>query len=81
MNLPFLETFVWLARICNVRLAAEKPHTTQAAISSRIATLERELSVRLFNRRDREVTATVEGSKALIYAKRLVSTTQKMLEV
>lgn len=80
MNLRFLETFVWLARIRNFRLTAEKLHTTQAAVSSRIATLEQELGVRLFNRADREVTLTLEGTKALIYAERLVNTTQEMLE-
>jgi DNA-binding transcriptional LysR family regulator len=80
MNLRFLETFVWLARIRNFRLTAEKLHTTQAAVSSRIATLEQELGVRLFNRADREVTLTLEGSKALAYAERLVNTTEEMLE-
>jgi DNA-binding transcriptional LysR family regulator len=80
MNLRFLETFVWLAKLRNFRLTAEKLHTTQAAVSSRIATLEQELGVRLFNRGDREVTLTLEGSKALVYAERLVNTTQEMLE-
>jgi DNA-binding transcriptional LysR family regulator len=80
MNLRFLETFVWLARIRNFRLTAERLHTTQAAVSSRIATLEQELGVRLFNRGDREVTLTLEGSKALIYAERLVNTSQEMFE-
>jgi DNA-binding transcriptional LysR family regulator len=80
MNLRFLETFVWLAKLRNFRLTAEKLHTTQAAVSSRIATLEQELGVRLFHRGDREVTLTLEGSKALVYADRLVCTTQEMLE-
>jgi DNA-binding transcriptional LysR family regulator len=80
MNLRFLETFVWLAKLRNFRLTAEKLHTTQAAVSSRIATLEQELGVRLFNRGDREVTLTLEGSKALVYADRLVRTTHDMLE-
>ncbi|NKE65974.1 LysR family transcriptional regulator [Ramlibacter sp. RBP-2] len=80
MNLRFLETFVWLAKLRNFRLTAEKLHTTQAAVSSRIATLEQELGVRLFGRGDREVTLTLEGSKALVYADRLVRTTHEMLE-
>lgn len=80
MNLRFLETFVWLAKLRNFRLTAEKLHTTQAAVSSRIATLEQELGVRLFNRGDRDVTLTLEGSKALVFADRLVCTTQEMLE-
>lgn len=80
MNVRFLETFVWLAKLRNFRLTAEKLHTTQAAVSSRIATLEQELGVRLFDRGDREVTLTLEGSKALVYADRLVRTTHEMLE-
>jgi DNA-binding transcriptional LysR family regulator len=80
MNLRFLETFVWLAKLRNFRLTAEKLHTTQAAVSSRIATLEQELGVRLFDRGDREVTLTLDGSKALVYADRLVRTTHDMLE-
>lgn len=80
MNIRFLETFVWLAKIRNFRLTAEKLHTTQAAVSSRIATLEQELGVRLFDRGDREVTLTQEGRKALVFADRLVRTSHDMLE-
>jgi DNA-binding transcriptional LysR family regulator len=79
MNLRFLETFVWLAKLRNFRVTAEKLHTTQAAVSSRIATLEQELGVRLFDRGDREVTLTLEGSKALVYADRMVRTMHEML--
>ena len=79
MNMRFLETFVWLAKLRNFRLTAEKLHTTQAAVSSRIATLEQELGVRLFDRGDREVTLTLEGGKALVFADRLVRTMHEML--
>ena len=79
MNMRFVETFVWLAKLRNFRLTAEKLHNTQAAVSSRIATLEQELGVRLFDRGDREVTLTLEGGKALVYAERLVRTMHEML--
>lgn len=78
MNMRFLETFVWLAKLKNFRLTAEKLHTTQAAVSSRIATLEQELGARLFERGDREVTLTLEGSKALVFADRMVRTMHEM---
>ena len=45
MNIRFLETFVWLAKLENFRLTAEKLHTTQAAVSSRIASLEEAFDV------------------------------------
>jgi len=79
MNMRFMETFVWLAKLRNFRLVAEKLQTTQAAVSSRISTLEQELGVRLFERGDREVTLTLEGSKALVFADRLVRTMHEML--
>ena len=78
MNVRFLETFVWLAQLRNFRMTAEKLHTTQAAVSSRIATLEQDLGVRLFDRGARDVTLTLDGSKALAYAERLVKTMQEM---
>ncbi|MDJ1157636.1 LysR family transcriptional regulator [Chelatococcus sp. SYSU_G07232] len=72
MNLRFLETFVWVARLKSFSLTAEKLHTTQAAISHRIATLERELGVRLFERDARDVRLTAEGADALDHAERIV---------
>ncbi|MCQ1775590.1 LysR family transcriptional regulator, partial [Neorhizobium galegae] len=53
MNLKFLETFVWVAKLKSFRLTAEKLFTTQASISSRIAVLESELGVKLFLRDSR----------------------------
>ena len=80
MNVRFLETFVWLAQLRNFRMTAEKLHTTQAAVSSRIATLEQEFGVRLFERGARDVSLTLDGSKALVYAERLVRTMREMRE-
>ncbi|TFZ01154.1 LysR family transcriptional regulator [Ramlibacter rhizophilus] len=80
MNMRFVETFVWLAKLKNFRLTAEKLHTTQAAVSSRIATLEQELGVRLFERGDRAVTLTLDGSKALGFAERMLRTMNEMQE-
>ena len=37
MNVRFLEAFVWVAKLGSFKAAAEKMHTTQAGISSRIA--------------------------------------------
>ncbi|MDB5936164.1 MAG: transcription regulator protein, partial [Massilia sp.] len=78
MNIRFLETFVWLARLRNFRMTAEKLHTTQAAVSSRIAALEQEFGVRLFERGAGDVTLTLDGSKGLVYAERLVRDMQEM---
>ncbi|MFD1559379.1 LysR family transcriptional regulator [Paraburkholderia silviterrae] len=72
MNIRFLETFIWLARLQNFRLTAEKLHTTQAAVSSRIASLEETFGVRLFDRNSRSATLTPAGRKMLAYAERIV---------
>ncbi|MPV86974.1 RHS repeat-associated core domain-containing protein [Ostreibacterium oceani] len=45
-----LEAFVWLAALKNFHKTAEKLYTTQPAISSRIAALETQLAVKLFER-------------------------------
>ncbi|VCU71084.1 HTH-type transcriptional regulator GltR [Pigmentiphaga humi] len=78
MNLRFLETFIWLARLRNFRMTAEKLHTTQAAVSNRISTLERDFGVRLFERGTRGVTLTQEGTRALAHAERILKLAQRM---
>lgn len=76
MNLKFLETFVWVAKLKSFRLTAEKLFTTQASISSRIAVLESELGVKLFLRDSRGVSLTPEGLKVLDYAEQMMVTMQ-----
>lgn len=63
MNLRFLETFVWVARLKSFRLTAEKLFTTQASVSSRIAALEADLGVKLLLRDSRGVSLTPEGAR------------------
>ena len=50
IDLRNLETFVWVAQLGGFRSAADKLNTTQPAISARIALLEDELGVKLFDR-------------------------------
>ncbi|MPS94920.1 LysR family transcriptional regulator [Comamonas sp.] len=80
MNLRFLETFVLLAELRNFRMTAERLFTTQAAVSSRIATLEQDFGVRLFDRGVREVTLTADGAKALVHAERMLRLMREMRE-
>lgn len=72
VNLKFLETFVWVARLRSFSVAADKLCTTQAAVSNRIATLERDLGVRLFERDLRNVSLTPHGQRALGQAEAIV---------
>jgi len=78
MNIRFLETFIWLARLQNFRLTAERLHTTQAAVSSRIAALEDGFDVRLFERNSRSATLTPAGRRMLAYAERIVRLNAEM---
>jgi len=72
VNLKFLETFVWVARLRSFSLAADKLCTTQASVSNRIATLERELGVRLFERDLRTVRLTPHGQRAMPQAEAIM---------
>jgi DNA-binding transcriptional LysR family regulator len=77
VNLRFLETFVWVARLKSFSMTAEKLNSTQAAVSHRIAALERDLGVRLFERDPREVRLTPQGADALEHAERIVRLTSE----
>ncbi|WP_397447989.1 LysR family transcriptional regulator [Pseudomonas sp. NA-150] len=78
MNIKFLETFVWIARLKSFRLTAEKLFTTQASISSRVAALEDELGARLFVRDSKGVALTPEGQRVLEYAEHMIDTLQNL---
>jgi DNA-binding transcriptional LysR family regulator len=78
MNLRFLEAFVWVARLSSFKAAADRLCTTQAGISSRIATLEEQLGVRLFERDRRSVTLTFQGSELLPMAESMLELQAKM---
>ena len=80
MNMRFLLTFVWGARLGSFRLTAEKLSSTQAAISSRISVLESELGVQLFQRDSRGVSLTREGHNVLGYAEEMLATQQRLLQ-
>ncbi len=73
MRLKNLETFYWVATIGSFRQTAERLHTTQPAVSARIAGLERDLGVSLFERHPRSVTLTAEGHETLRYAEKILA--------
>ena len=80
MNLRFIEAFVWVARLRSFTAAAEKLYTTQAAISARIATLEDDFGVKLFERDKRTVALTPSGDELLKYAEQLLGISARMME-
>jgi DNA-binding transcriptional LysR family regulator len=75
-----LETFMWVANLRSFRGAADKLHTTQPAVSMRIAQLEDQLRVQLLQRDRRLVALTQKGQELLAYAERLMRLRAEMVE-
>lgn len=67
-----LEIFYWVAKLKSFRGAAERVHTTQPAVSQRIASLETEFGLKLFDRAARSVSLTPKGRELLDYAERML---------
>ncbi len=65
MDLASLNAFIAIAETGSFSLAGERLHLTQPAISKRIAGLEQQLKVRLFDRLGREINLT-EAGRALL---------------
>ncbi len=65
MDLAALNAFIAVAEAGSFSDAAERLHLTQPAVSKRIANLEQQLQVRLFDRLGREVSLT-EAGRALL---------------
>ena len=80
MNYKRLETFVWVASLGNFRKAAERLHTTQPAISARIAGLEAELGVKLFEREggSSPIILTSKGKELLPYVEKILYQTEQL---
>ncbi|HEX6959287.1 MAG TPA: LysR family transcriptional regulator [Ferrovibrio sp.] len=79
-DLRNLETFVWVAHLGGFRAAADKLNTTQPAVSQRIAQLENELGVKLFEREPRGISLTPKGRELLGYAERMVQLRADMMQ-
>lgn len=79
IDLRNLETFVWVARLGGFRLAAEKLNMTQPAISARIALLEQDLRLQLFETRPRRGVLTPSGHELLRYAERILALKDEMV--
>lgn len=78
-QLRSLEIFYWVARLGSFRGASERLHTTQPAVSQRVAGLEAELGVQLFDREARAVTLTAKGRELYDYAERMLNLRGDML--
>lgn len=73
MDLANLNAFIAIAETGGFSAAGERLHLTQPAISKRIAGLEQQLNVRLFDRLGREVSLTEAGRALLPRAYQILS--------
>lgn len=80
MNIRTLETFVWIARLGSFRAAASRVYASQPSVSARIAGLEDQLGVELFNRSGKKIALTAKGREFLIYAEKMLSLHGEMLQ-
>lgn len=78
MNFKRIETFVLVATLGSFRKAAEQQFTTQPAISTRIAGLEEELGVKLFDRDASPIVLTAQGKDLLPYAEKMLYMAEQM---
>lgn len=80
MNIRTLETFVWIARLSSFRAAAKRVYASQPSVSARIAGLENQLGVQLFDRSGKKITLTAKGREFLVYAEKMLSLHGEMLQ-
>ena len=74
IDLRTLEIIYWVARLGGFGRAATRLHTTQPAISARIAQLEAAYGVRLFDRTVRSrATLTPKGAELVAHAERMLA--------
>ena len=72
MTFDQIRTFLWVARLGGFRKAAERLCLSQPAVSIRIANLEDELRVPLFERGSGELVLTKQGTLLLSYAEQVL---------
>ncbi len=80
MNLKQLEAFVQVAEGGSFSKAAKELFLTQPTISAHIASLEKELNVRLFIRNTKEVSLSDDGRELYKYAKPMMDLEKKIEE-
>jgi DNA-binding transcriptional LysR family regulator len=71
-ELPHLGTFVKAAELQSFTATAAELGVTQTAVSQRIAALERELRISLFDRRAGRIALTEAGERLYKYARRIL---------
>lgn len=74
-----LDVYYWAATLGSFSRAAERLNMTQPGVSQRIAALEREFGLPLFERNARTVVLTPKGRELLSYAERFLRLRTEMM--
>ncbi|MFF7988789.1 LysR family transcriptional regulator [Kitasatospora xanthocidica] len=77
MDLEAVRTFAAIAEAGQFQKAAVDLSVTQQAVSKRVAALERDLGVRLFNRTPRGAELTIDGQAFLPHARELLRVAER----
>ena len=73
LSIPELEAVLLVAEQLNFRLAAEKAHVSQPALSRRVQAAERKLNAKLFDRDKHGVSLTDAGAELIPIARKIIS--------
>jgi DNA-binding transcriptional LysR family regulator len=80
LHMKHFETFFWAARLGSFTAAADRLHSTQSAVSMRIAELELRFGRPVFDRLNRKVVLTPKGEELMDYVERLLRLAEEMQE-
>ena len=80
MDMKQLEAFVYVVETCSFSKAGELLHLTQPTISSHIASLERELKIKLIVRTTKETYPSDAGKLLYNYAKEILSMRENAIQ-
>jgi DNA-binding transcriptional LysR family regulator len=78
-NIKQLESLYWAGRLGSFQAAANRLHTTQSAISKRVAELEEALGRQLFDRSRRNAQLTPEGERVSAGAEQMLAIAERLL--
>lgn len=77
-SLTSLETLCWIAKLGTFTAAAERVHTTQSAVSTRMKELEASLGVEIFRHGGRKAELTIEGRRIVRRAELLLEAADRL---
>ena len=80
MTFEQIRTFLWVARLGGFRKASERLFLSQPAVSTRIANLEKELRVSLFERGAGSLVLTKHGMLLLSYAEQMLFVEEEIMQ-